>query len=77
MANDGVTPERAIALAEGANGDSSQEFYLRTLGSQQQVVKWGLYSFILWSLKGSALHFFSRRIAVSLFCSRNKPEFRR
>lgn len=70
MANDGVTPDRAIALTQA---DSSLELSLRTLGSQQQVVKWALYAFVLWTLKGSALHFFSTRIVVSYQILALKP----
>lgn len=65
LANDSISEERREALAR--DGEDSQEFQLRALGSKAQLAKWLLYALVLWLLKSSLLHFFAVRLTVCCF----------
>ncbi|KAF1911841.1 hypothetical protein BDU57DRAFT_565256, partial [Ampelomyces quisqualis] len=55
LANNGLTDKQRAALVPG-----SEEFHLRVGGSKTQLVGWSLYTLLLWTLKLSMCHFYSR-----------------
>lgn len=63
LSNNGMTDKHRWLLAN--DGSFSQEYQLRSIGSEAQLVKWFLYGLTLWLLKGSLLYFFSGRLTVS------------